>query len=75
MPYSGGYIKTYYVWRRNDGYVGCTARDAGRADHLGDDFELLLETPDWEEARKAIEHHRAVDDRHEIAISHWNDEP
>lgn len=53
---------TYYVWRRSDGYVGCTVGPPqGR-----DTFDVLLITDDWPSARDHIEANR--DEAHRAAL-------
>lgn len=43
---------TYYVWRRNDGYVNATCYRP--IEGPGHTFEILLVTTNWPEAREAI---------------------
>jgi hypothetical protein len=67
-----GAKSVFWVWRRGDGYVGCT-----RGSHLpGPDrsgpFELLLETEDWGEARALLEETRAGDARHRELVASWD---
>jgi len=50
----------YFVWRRGDGYVGCT-RYEPRGEPLGNEFnqfEILMQTDSWDEARELIETER-----------------
>ncbi len=56
----------YWVWRRSDGYVGCTksSHDPGKG------FSVLLETPDLGEARAKLAAER--DDRHRALIASWD---
>lgn len=50
---------TYYVWRRNDGYVSATCYDPNVFNHCpGDTFEILLSTPIWSDAHDRIENER-----------------
>jgi hypothetical protein len=61
----------YHVWRRSpDGYVNASANSAptisftGMLGTLGGqpvDFEILLSTQNWEQARERIEQERAAD--------------
>ena len=54
----------YFVWRRADGYVGCD-----RQRPRGDEFCLILETPEWAEAYDAIVANR--DKRHHDLVASW----
>ncbi len=56
---------TYYVWRRDDGYVGATAYNPIQKDA----FEILLTTTLWSEARDAIVANR--DERHFSLVASW----
>lgn len=58
--------KTYYVWRRSDGYVSCTARPPSNG---RDTFDVLLTTEDWPEAHARIEAER--DEAHHALVASW----
>lgn len=56
------YVKTFYVWRRKDGYVGVSTSDAGREKNYENDGRtLLLMTRDWEDASAFLAAERAKD--------------
>lgn len=48
----------YWVWRRSDGYVGCT-KGRRPPSNSRDTFDVLLTTQDWPEAWALIEKERA----------------
>lgn len=60
---------TYFVWRRSDGYVSCTAYKP-RDNVPKDSFELLCRTQDWGEAAIALETNR--DARHKALVASWD---
>jgi len=57
-------MTTYYVWRRGDGYVSSTCYSP-----TGSDFDILLVTDGWDEAKAAIV--AARDDRHFATVAGW----
>jgi hypothetical protein len=59
----------YYVWRRDDGYVGCTRYDPKKMSSSST-FELLLQTDVWEEAKARLRDERK-DPRHQQAVASW----
>lgn len=61
---------TYFVWRRSDGYVACTAY-MPRDNPPKDSFELLCETQDWGEAAIVIATNR--DARHKVLVASWDE--
>lgn len=63
----------FWVWRRSDGYVGCT-RGANppqqqRIGGLSETFEVLLETDSWQLARAKLVVER--DDAHHDLVASW----
>ena len=59
-------MDTYYVFRRDDGYVDAVAYSV--ADRVG--FDILLVTTDWDEAKARIVAER--DDRHFAVVAGWD---
>lgn len=59
----------YCIWRRSDGYVGCTTyQQRNRGSQLT--FEILLETQNWDEARGRMIIERQ-DPRHISVVDSW----
>lgn len=57
------------VWRREDGYVGCTAYDPNT---MGcEKFVILLVTPDWPEALEILPTLRGV--VHHQLVASWDE--
>ena len=53
---------TYFIWRRNDGYIGATAGwmpNGWRNPFCDVTFTKLGETTSWSETREIIERERA----------------
>ena len=70
-----GRKSNFFVWRRSDGYVGCTrgseAPRGGTIAGVRCTFLTLLETSDWGEARAMLVAERG--EEHEQTVSSWND--
>lgn len=60
----------YVVWRRNDGYVASSQYRVRHPVAGNSDFEVLLETEHWADARRCIEVNR--DDRHRACVASWD---
>lgn len=58
-------MTTYYVFRRNDGYVDAVAYPGASGD-----LTILLVTEDWDEAKARIVAER--DDRHFAVVATWD---
>lgn len=64
LPGVGG--RPYVVWRRSDGYVGCTR---GEPHNSRDTFDVLLRTHDWPEAHDRVLAEQ--DDKHRAVVASW----
>lgn len=56
----------FIIWRRNDGYVGCTRYLPISAC----EFEVLLRTASWTEAKALMDVER-LDERHIAIVASW----
>lgn len=59
----------YFVWRRNDGFVGCTRYKPG--DRQNWTFKHIAEVETWAEARPIIEANR--DEKHHAVVQSWKE--
>lgn len=62
-------LSNYYVWRRSDGYVGCTARNRPPGPIAEFTFDVLLVTTEWPEARERLLAER--DEAHYTIVRSW----